>query len=298
MSTFSRQVLRLAAVAVLPSMASAQLQIAPSPPHMGNECDGEKDGSKCYDDGLLECEGERTVAYNKCKVSEECHHGACREEACKDKADGSHCHADRVVECRAGVTVGVTECLANEDCKADITQLNAASCYDMCQQWVTGSHCRDGHVVECSGGRTVKTSACGLAQKCESSSTGGVRSAECQEHECSGRALGTYCMSGGVLECRDMRAVGWTECPFYQECSGHHGAASCVEDACDGKSDKWHCKGHHRVLCKGSVTAQSETCPDLQECHKIDGLEEPVCQSSAWSSGPPVLLLAALLRWA
>mmetsp|Transcript_18516 Transcript_18516/g.52674 ORF Transcript_18516/g.52674 Transcript_18516/m.52674 type:complete len:180 (+) Transcript_18516:393-932(+) len=172
--------------------------------------------------------------------------------------------------------------------------MHAALCVDFCQQRSNGLQCQeDDYVVQCQDGQTVSAQQCDVSQKCSSRVEGGVQTAQCQEHDCQGKASGTYCMHGGVLECKDKVSVGLTACPFYQECKGHDGAKQCVEDACDDKSDGWHCKDHHRVMCRGSRTVDHEVCPDLTECHKVDGLDDPVCQNSAWSMGPSLVLWVA-----
>lgn len=151
---------------------------------------------------------------------EECEQGVCQDEACNHKGDGANCHSNHLVDCSLGKTLTARECGAYEECKVDGFRPNAASCHEICERIGTGAYCEDGSAVSCADGRTANISACTLSQTCKSDTAGGIRHATCEEKDCSGKARGSYCMHGGVVECQDMRGVGFTECAFYQVCDG------------------------------------------------------------------------------
>jgi len=255
--------------------------------HIGNHCEGERDSSKCHEGGVLVCQGGQTMSYTKCQATEECDHGTCREDVCDSKPDGRHCSSDRVVTCNASQAVSVEECSFYQECKRDPLRANMASCQEhVCEEKVDGSYCKDGHVVSCTGGKTTDTFECSISQKCKAGATNGVQRAVCEEHDCEGKAVGTYCMHGGLVECQRQGSGQFSKCPFYQECHGH-GVADCEEDACDDKPDGWHCKGDHRVKCEGLRTVDFEICANFSECRLSLGAAEPVCQSRPPTPAPP-----------
>eukprot|EP00429_Kryptoperidinium_foliaceum_P092428 CAMPEP_0176202548 /NCGR_PEP_ID=MMETSP0121_2-20121125/10127_1 /TAXON_ID=160619 /ORGANISM="Kryptoperidinium foliaceum, Strain CCMP 1326" /LENGTH=264 /DNA_ID=CAMNT_0017541437 /DNA_START=80 /DNA_END=870 /DNA_ORIENTATION=- len=222
--------------------------------HIGNPCKRRPDGERCYDDIVIMCSGGQVASNETCSWFEECKEGrlgfgsaSCEEDACEDKADGFHCKDDRVVQCLGLKTVNFTECPFYQECERDRLQLNMASCVeDVCERKADGMYCEDDHVVQCQGLRTVNVTKCGLTEECQKHARG-RNMAACVEDDCRFKPDGLYCKHDGVVNCSGQVSVGFSKCPFYQECEQHWQAgshfAACQEDACEDKADGWHCKG-------------------------------------------------------
>jgi len=276
-------------VALAPALAGAEPSmkeralLADVEEHVGNPCKRKPDGWRCEHDVVVQCVGGRTLSHKACSFFEECKKGrhgfgsaSCEEDACEDKADGFHCKDDSVVLCAGLKTVNVTKCHFYEDCERDRLQLNMASCVeDVCKRKADGMYCEDDHVVECRGLRTVSATKCGVTEECKKHALG-RNMAACVEDDCRTKADGSYCKHDGVVECRGQVSVGFSKCPFYQECAQHFEAgshaAACQEDACEDKADGWHCKGDHMVQCSGLKTVDVKLCPSYQECEEGFGV--------------------------
>mmetsp|Transcript_66892 Transcript_66892/g.193274 ORF Transcript_66892/g.193274 Transcript_66892/m.193274 type:complete len:301 (+) Transcript_66892:81-983(+) len=247
--------------------------------HRGNPCKRKPDGWRCAHDVVVECSGGRTVSNETCAFYQDCKEGwhgpgtaSCEEDACKRKADGFHCSDDHVVQCSGLVTVNYTACAFHQECERDRLQLNMAACVeDICERKADGFYCEDDHVVECRGQVTVNATKCGITEECKKHALGRYVAA-CVEDDCRGKPDGKYCEHDGVVECRGEVSVGFSKCPFYQECEhGWQGGvrmAACQEDACEHKRDGRYCKGDHVVVCAGFVTVDIEVCPDFEECEE------------------------------
>eukprot|EP00440_Ansanella_granifera_P025073 gb/GFBE01027233.1/.p1 GENE.gb/GFBE01027233.1/~~gb/GFBE01027233.1/.p1 ORF type:complete len:268 (+),score=92.86 gb/GFBE01027233.1/:1-804(+) len=212
-----------------------------------SRCYSKIDGSYCKDNGVLKCEGQKTVDFTKCAFYEDCDHNgagagvvACVEDVCDDKVDGSYCKGDRVVHCQGQKTVKFDTCAFYEDCQKHGGGLGVASCTeDSCDEKADGFYCEDDHVIQCQGQATVNFTECAFYQDCDKNG-GGLGVAACVEDACDDKADGSYCEDDRIVECQGQKTVNFTECPARQECKKHGGGyrvPACVPDDDDDDDD-------------------------------------------------------------